>query len=98
MRPLLKLMAVPALVIGAGIALAPTGASAQYYDGKPYGYAPPPPPVYVAPRPVYVPPPVYVAPRPVYVPPPIYVPPPRYAYGPPPWAWRGGPHRHWRHW
>ena len=33
------------------------------------------PPVYVAPRPVYVvpPPPVYVAPRPVYAVPPVYV-------------------------
>lgn len=91
MRSMYRLLAVPALVLGAGIALSPSEASAQYYD-KPGGYAPP---AYYAPPP---PPPVYYAPRPVYVPPPVYIPPPRPVYvGPPPWAWRPH-HHHWRRW
>ena len=71
--------------VGIGVPGVVVGASNGYYA---------PPPVYVAPRPVYYDPPapVYVAPpRPVY-----YAPPPAY-YAPPPVVYYGHRHHH-RHW
>lgn len=64
-------------------------------------YVAPPPPVYVAPAPVYAPPPpVYYRPAPVYVAPPVIYPAPVYYRGGGRyWHDRGGYYRHgdWGH-
>lgn len=94
---MLKLAAATALAVTAGTAAA-GDVSWSVTVGSPYGggyvHAPPPPVVYVEPRPVYVQPrPVYVQPRPVYVQPaPVvrYSPPYHYVEAP-------GPRHHWKH-